>query len=155
MTKLLAAFAFLTLTAVPSGAKPLPKPRAEDALLSPIIVTAQYLGERKYFHPETLVANYRLLETLRGSSLPDTLDVLFAFDDGSPCVRSQDFDYKSELPPRGDKQVLFMHRVEVRYPLSSAPESVYVTYRGNFGRWKGTPETVTRVRAQIRQSEPK
>ena len=140
------AACIITLASL-AQAKTLTPPSLEDMLRSEVIVVAEFLDVIPPAHPSNfdytgVPAHFRRTRILRGEALSETLLVRYDFSDGSFCIPPQSFDYRTHLPRRGERFVLF---------LSYHQAGEWFTYGGDYGRWSGADSVVKRATRMIRE----
>lgn len=133
----------LTLGLVHSvDAKPMPAPTPQEAARSPLIVVCEYIdydkdGPVTYFGG--VIARYKVTSALKGQAAGDTVKIRYTFHDGTPCMETPGWTFDEKTMPKpGSRWILFLS------PGAKADDPC-TTYRGNYGRWPATPETLKRV----------
>jgi len=128
-------------------AKPMLSPTKEEAYQSQLIVIAEYIGyisdnQISYFHGP--IAQYRIIQVLKGVSRSMDLSVRYDFHDGSACVEEEGWKFSEELMPDiGSKWILFLGEDASNY---------WTTYRGDFGRWIANPENLKQVEEGLEEN---
>ena len=129
-------------------AKPMPSPTKDEAVASPWIVVGRYRGYHKssvekigYFNG--VIAVYEVEEVIKNGPFPKKIEVYYEFGDGSACIAPEDWNFDKALMPRaGSKWILFLKR--------ESEQHVYMTYRGDYGRWKATEENVAAIKKAVK-----
>ncbi len=120
-------------------AKPMDNPTVEEAIQSKIIIIAEYIdyskqGKIGYFNGP--IANYKVIQVLRGKLLDETISIHYDFQDGSACVLLKGWRFSDNLMPKKDSQwILFLKD-------KSGDGKSYMTYRGDYGRWPVNEENL-------------
>lgn len=126
-------------------AEPMESPSLEEAVGAPCIVRAEFLGYNagekiSYFHGP--IAEYRVKEVLKGEMPEDVVRVRYDFDDGSACIAPQGWEFSEKLlPEKGSSWILFLARNE---------SGIYLTYRGEYGRWQAGIENIDKIKALLK-----
>jgi hypothetical protein len=124
-------------------------PTEQEALEhSAFIVVAEHAGYSKkwfgkidYFHGP--LADYRVIQVLKGGALPKRIRVRYDFHDGSPCLSPPDWKFKEEfMPAKGSRWVLFLEEKSDR-------DDFWQTYRGDYGRWPANKANIDRVKKLV------
>lgn len=128
-----------------ASAKPMLAPTLEEALRSPSIVVAEYVGvlpEQQITYFSGARVEYKLLEVLKGPSLASTFSVRYQFTDGSACLEPKNWSFEKELmPARGNRWILFLQGEE--------ESGARTTYRGSFGRREASPLQVSEIKRML------
>ena len=137
------------LVAAPVSAKPMMAPTPEEAANSPFIVTAKFSGyqlpkqdDEEALYMGGLKATYEITKVLKSKTtphgLPSTIEVTYAFHDGSACLVDQSWHFdEKKMPTKGTSWILFLSTPE--------PNQPFRTYRGDYGRWPATNAQLKRV----------
>lgn len=107
-------FCFFTLFAIyfKLDAKPMDNPTIEEVIQSNWIVIAEYIdyskqGKIGYFNEP--IANYKVIQVLRGKLLDETIQIYYEFQDGSACVLLKGWRFSDNLmPKKGSQWILFL-----------------------------------------------
>ena len=121
------------------------QPTLEEALRSPLIIVAEYIGplpEQKMTYFSGARVQYKVVEVLKGTPPVSPLSVRYLFNDGSACLEPEGWTFEKErMPSRRSHWILF---------LTGTDESgEHQTYRGNFGRREATPAQVSEVKHRL------
>lgn len=124
-------------------AKPMMAPTDHEGFdKSAHIVVAEYQGYKKgaekvtYF--DGVLADYKVVEVLKGGELSPSIKILYAFHDRSACIEPEGwtFDERS-MPAKGSRWVLF---------LETEMGGVWQTYRGDYGRREATGPNIDDIK---------
>ncbi len=136
-------FAACVLSCHNIHAKPMMAPTDQEGFdRSAHIVVAEYQGYSKgaekvtYF--DGVLADYKVVEVLKGGELSPSIKILYAFHDRSACIEPEDwtFDEKS-MPAKGSRWILF---------LETEMGGVWQTYRGDYGRREATGPNIDDIK---------
>lgn len=135
-------------------ASPMLAPTLEEAIQrSEYIVIAEYseyskrLNQIDYFWGPR--ADYKVIETLKGNGASlETVHVQYDFHDGSACVApSTEWIFEEKfMPQKGSRWILFLES-------KNDKESIWQTYRGDYGRWEATDENLKKIKNQLKMQE--
>ncbi|NQU99520.1 MAG: hypothetical protein HQ538_02180 [Parcubacteria group bacterium] len=130
-----------------SSAKPMNVPTKKEAYKSEFIVIGEYIGYQakegiSYFQGP--VAKFKTIRILKGVGLPKTLNIRYDFHDGSACIHLEDWKFsKSIMPKSGSLWILFINK--------DKENKVFITYRGDFGRWEATKENIAEAEKALKK----
>jgi hypothetical protein len=133
--------------------KPLYEPAdGKDGNNSPKIISFTRSTEFDYFEPP--LAEFKVDQILKMPTkeaharmhIGDTIRVPYHFHDLSACESPRNWKFSASLmPKKGTRWILFLNSSNPHFG-----QSVYETYRGDFGRWADTPENLSKVKQNLR-----
>jgi hypothetical protein len=118
--------------------------------LSSFVVIAEYLG---YEHKETIslfdppVAHFRIIQMLKGPTLPEDLPIQYALTDKPTDVMPVGWTFSEDMMPEKGSQFVLC--------ITSFLKDCAETYNGSYGRFPVDAATLQAVRQQIPAMEPK
>lgn len=106
------------------------------------IVVAEYQGYSKgaekvtYF--DGVLADYKVVEVLKGGEMSPSVRILYAFHDRSACIEPEDWTFdENSMPAKGSRWILF---------LETEMGGAWQTYRGDYGRREATESNIDEVK---------
>jgi hypothetical protein len=132
--------------------KPLYEPAdGSDGNNAPKVVSFTHSDEFDYFEPPYGEFKVEQIlkspphETHQRMHVGDTVRIPYHFHDLSACVAPHDWKFSSSMmPKKGTRWILFLKSGDAHFG-----QSVYETYRGNFGRLPDTPENLSSVKEKL------
>ena len=125
-------------------------PTFEEAVeWSKYIAIAEYsqysIGGRKITYFDGPRATYKVIEILKGETLPETIEIQYKFTDGSACLRPKDWLFNDKImPQKGSRWILFLLSEDHK------EENAWITYRGDYGRWTLTDENLNKIKNRLK-----
>lgn len=124
-------------------AKPMLSPSLREAFLeAEWIVIAEFVNYSLWRRIEYFsgpIANYRILQVLKGKPLNGAIRVRYDFHDWTPCMPLAGWKFSDKLMPRkASKWILFLVG-------KTDDAKAYMTYRGDYGRWPASEENIQKV----------
>lgn len=126
------------------NAKPMDSPKLEEAIRSECIVIAEYISYNhdaviSYFHGP--IAEYKVTDIIKGKLQDSIIKLHYDFQDGSACIAERNWVFSDKLmPEKGSRWILFLKNKEAE---------IYITYRGDYGRWPFTKENLQKVKQAL------
>lgn len=123
--------------------KPMISPTPEDAAeRCELIVIAEFVNYRprgKIGYFSGPIANYKILQVLKGNPLKGIIRVRYDFEDGTPCIAPEGWKFSNDLmPSKASKWILFLVG-------KTDDAKAYKTYRGDYGRRPASEENIQKV----------
>ena len=130
--------------------KPMFAPTIDEALKSSsYIVVAEYAGYSKHWNKIDYfygpIATYKVIEILKGSTLPESIQIQYDFTDGSACIVPQNWNFNEKyMPKKRSRWILFLQS-------KSDKENIWKTYRGDYGRWEADESNIIKIEKQLKK----
>ncbi len=128
--------------------KPMFVPTKEEAIQSKWIVIARYAGYKnptsyKIDYFQGPIAKYKIINILKGDVIGKNINVRYDFQDGSACLPLKGWKFtKDKMPQIKSEWILFLKQ--------KSDKKIFVTYRGDYGRWKATEENIKEIKEALR-----